>query len=249
MRVAILGCGPSGLLAAHAYYQHSNRLADIYSVKWKAVLPGTMYVHDAIPGLLSSARSIEYRKSGDRAGYAEKVYGSPDAPCSWDLFPEGPRAAWSMYEIYDQLWDRFENRIIEERILPGHISGLMYDYDMVISTIPVLDLCMDEEHSFSYRKIYVLDSSIRELPEGVIWYNGEKSDHWYRSSNIFGHESTESTTSMLGAVVGTKPLSTDCDCHRGLIRAGRFGQWKKGVLVDHVYRETIERLKEYNALH
>jgi hypothetical protein len=39
-----------------------------------------------------------------------------DARCSWDLFPEGERPAWSMFSIYDKLWYQFQDRIIDTMV-------------------------------------------------------------------------------------------------------------------------------------
>jgi hypothetical protein len=39
-----------------------------------------------------------------------------------------------------------------------------------------------------------------------------------------------------------KPLETDCTCWPKVVRAGRFGQWRKGVLTHHAYEMAMQVL-------
>jgi hypothetical protein len=241
--VAILGCGPSGLLAAHAVAQMGHR-PYIYSIKKKSVMPGAMYLHERIDGIndyMSPDGHVVVRQIGTREGYAAKVYGDPDAPVSWDTFGHGSYPAWSMAEMYDKLWDMYSPFIFANEVTPYILERIRQKHVLTISSIPAKALCKGD-HEFAGAKVWISDQAWRELSpdENVILYNGDPTDHWYRTSMIFGHGATESTEPMPGAFEGIKPTETDCDCQPAVKRVGRFGQWKKGVLVHHAYRQALE---------
>lgn len=241
MDVAVLGCGPAGLLAAHAAKQEGAREVGVFSLRQKSMISGAQYVHEAIPGLTAASPDalIRYIKHGTRAGYATKVYGSPDAPCSWDHFESGEVHAWQMEKVYDALWDEWYDEIQDGRVDAGDIAILLDDYDLVISAIPKTQTCI-RDHDFRWKNVWIADyNSLPYETDNVILYNGDPLDHWYRASRLFGHDSTESTDPMTGAKRGMKPLSNDCDCWKEITYVGRFGKWEKGVLVHHAYRDAI----------
>jgi len=237
--VAILGCGPSGLLAALAAEQ-AGLDPHIYSRKVKSVLPGAMYMHEPITGLTAKEPDgeVNFRKIGNKEGYALKVYGRRDAPTSWAQFPEGKYQAWAMGAAYDRLWGMYGDAVRPWDSLDS--DAVLAPYDLVLSTIPAMAMCLHPAHNFRYQEVFISDTGYRELEEGDILYNGDPEDHWYRSSLIFGHGATESTIPMPNSFKGRKPISTDCDCRPEIKRIGRFGRWEKGVLVHHAYRQALE---------
>lgn len=255
MRVVILGCGPTGLLAAYACEREGHTVEEIYSKKIKSVIPGAVFLHERIPGGITAPNPdgvIDFFKYGDKEGYAEKVYGNQDADCSWDLFPEGQRPAWSMFNLYNQLWEIYRSRVISCNITSNQVIALVKKSDRVISTVPAKAICFNPDHEFYSQGIYILDKSAYKMSNTIV-YNGSSDDVWYRTSNLFGHGATESTKPFgnsfahdLGAKVsrGFKPLRTDCDCHPEVARIGRFGRWEKGILVHHAYKHTIQLLGE-----
>jgi hypothetical protein len=267
--VAVLGCGPAGLLAAHAAEQLGFYVR-IYSKKRKSDIGGAQYLHDAIPGLTSERPDgeLNYVKWGSREGYAARTYGSPEAPCSWDLFPTGLCPAWSLRRIYDQLWERFESDIFDQTINAKSVHDLEGNGWIVINSIPLMQLCEKQSdlllggfppghpeqtaHQFPAQRIWLANIDMRDgalgTPDNTIIYNGASvesifSNPWYRVSRVFGQVWTEWSDHHPPreggpAVEGFKPLHTDCDCHPDVIRVGRFGQWKKGVLVHHAYNDA-----------
>jgi hypothetical protein len=241
MTVCILGCGPAGLLSAYAAERHGFKVV-IMSKKVKSVIPGAVFLHEPIPGLTAPTPDdvVNFVKHGDKAGYAEKVYGSPYAHCSWDLFPEGERPAWSMFSLYDQLWEWYQDRIFDTMINSRMMLRILCaGFDAIISTIPAPFTCYNREHVFESQAIYVLDKTVDPSLDNAIVY---------RTSKLFGSEATESTipfdsaiTKQLGARTsnGYKPMTTDCNCYPNVGRVGRFGRWQKGILVHHSYDQTV----------
>lgn len=253
MRVVILGCGPAGLLSAYACEQLGHKVV-IISKKAKSQIPGAVFLHESIPGLTATEPDgmVEFHKYGTQQGYARKVYGSVTAKCSWSLFDEGDHPAWSMFSLYDRLWERFESSIISGVVAPDDMSFFANEFDLAISTIPAMSICENPDHTFESQGIYVINKSAYPNLYNDIVYNGSNVDSWYRTSNIFGEESTESTipysyefAHSLGGIIfkGYKPTQTDCNCHPKIHRVGRFGRWEKGILVHHAYNQTVRLLE------
>lgn len=252
MKVAVLGCGPSGLLAAHAAVLGGHQVA-IYSRKVKSEIHGAQYIHEEIPDVTGSPNVISYAKLGTSTGYAEKVYGSPLAPSSWASFPQGDYPAWPMGAVYDRLWIAHERRILDGSIGPADLRSLTGPdgFDLVFNSIPARSLCV-ASHTFRVAEVAFEPTCYVDL-DNVVVYSGRETEPWYRTSNLFGHEWTEYgmyagtvVETMAGWVRGIKPIETDCDCHTHpkLVRVGRFGKWEKKVLVTDAFKDAKEALDE-----
>lgn len=235
---AVLGCGPAGLLAAEALQRNSFNV-NIYSLMKKSQISGAQYLHCAIPEITNVDPDfhLKFVKLGTRDGYAQKVYGNPEAECSWDEFEGSTVGAWSMQTAYETLWRRWESRIHGVDVDTRLVRELVRGHGLVVSTIPVKVLCSDHYHKFPSQKVWIADHAQPGTPPNSIVYNGRMGDWWYRTSDIQGHASTEASVPLMGARIGYKPLDTDCGCMPEVLRAGRFGRWQKGVLVHHVWEE------------
>lgn len=256
MRICILGCGPAGLLAAYAAAQRGATVS-IISRKIKSSIPGAVFLHEPILGLTAPTPEdvVRFIKHGTKEGYAAKVYGKWDADCSWDLFSEGERPAWSMFDLYNKLWNVFEAIIEDSIINVEKMHEIMRaKFDVIVSTIPAPFICYNNDHIFDSQGIYVLDKTADPSLDNGIVYNGSFTDHWYRTSKLFGSEATESATPFESNFIkdlkakqssGYKPLWTNCNCYPEVDRIGRFGRWEKGILVHHAYKQTVQLLEEY----
>jgi hypothetical protein len=252
-RVVVLGCGPAGLLAAHAA---SLNMADvqIFSIPQKSVISGAQYLHRSIPGLTESADGwITYMKTGSRDGYARKVYGVSSIPVSWDLWGQAEsKPAWSMQKAYDVLWEMYKGSIVEFDVRLFDVVVLeSLKADLYISSLPAPLLCHGG-HFFESVDMHIREgfSGAVTVPENTIIYNGHLHHPWHRASNLFGFKSMEYATrppddngdSRL--ISGVKPTAHNCDCRPDWLRVGRFGQWKRGVLVHHAFEEVELALQQ-----
>jgi len=261
MKVAVLGCGPAGLLACHAAKLLGHGV-DIYSRKERSQIQGAQYIHQAIPELCSEADAVPvgYTKMGTAHGYAAKVYLDPEHPTSWDTFPAGEVQAWPMQGVYSMLWSRYEDRIFDRNLTPARVRYAVEqtDYDIVFCTIPRPLTCEhtvhgpDEiAHNFNSARV-VFEPEAKADMENFVLYNGRMSEDWYRTSRLFGHPWTEYSASLFvgepipqGWLSGHKPTTTDCNClngHKKLVRLGRFGQWSKAVLVTDAFNDAVDAL-------
>lgn len=249
-RVGVLGAGPAGLLAALAAAQRGYRVQVYAQGAQPSRIQGAQYLHQNIPGVTSTTPEmmLDFQKVGTREGYAEKVYGSSDAPCSWDNFEEGKQPAWDIRSMYGKLWKLFESRVVDLTITPRVIPGLLETNDLLISSVPGKAICADGSHEFTHAEVFITRVLPRHmqaaLDENTIIYNGRHNDLWYRASNVGGFRSMEMAGRVPDSVAVQKPLSTTCTCWEGgrLVKVGRYGTWTKGVLVHDAYNKALERL-------
>lgn len=250
---AVLGCGPAGLFAAHAFIE-AGWDVDIYSNKRRSEMFGAQYLHEPIPGLHAVETTIRYVYRGDAESYARKVYGDVKVDSvSFQQFPER-QTVWDIRGAYYDAWNRYADRIIHT---PGMSAMDVEDlletnntYRWVVSSLPVPDLCQGV-HRFANQKIWALgDAPERGIfcpiqPDAdSVWYDGTKNVGWYRASNAFGYNTCEwpyggPKPPITDIATVVKPVKTDCDCLSGkykrFIRVGRYGTWTKGVLSHEAY--------------
>lgn len=270
MKVAVLGCGPAGLMAAHAATLAGATEVAIFSRRRKSELYGAQYLHSPIPGMTDNPPvPVRYQLRGSVEAYRAKVYGD-----SWDgeVSPDehlGDHNAWDIRATYNNLWDRYSGRVYGTELSRNWVRNLMYvemesgRFDHVISSIPKHATCDDPTHEFKGQSVWALgDAPERgifagdyvELENNVVVCNGLPrgpfgSDGWYRASKVFGYSTVEwpvmdapGITQPEGATSLIKPLATNCDCWSGMIYVGRFGRWEKGVLADSAFHDVLDRL-------
>jgi hypothetical protein len=242
VNIAILGCGPSGLLAMHACVR-AGYDPDIYSHKFKSRIYAAMFLHKSIPEVCPDRPELKIRilKTGTREGYAQNVYGDPQHEVSWDKFQTGFIDAWSLPNAYDKLWALYSHRITDmdaKDLLRTELKA----YDLVISTIPRPILCY-RDHVFHSQRVWVRHEQT-EMRHNLMVYNGSTVHTFYRYSVIGGHRSYEYSfdpgpRNGFEVAVGYKPLWTTCDCRPKIVKLGRFGAWEKQILCHQVYEETF----------
>lgn len=256
MKILILGCGPAGLIAAHAVASRGHT-PHIYSKPRKSFMNGAQYLHAPIPDASQGEPFlISYEMSGSIKGYRDKVYGKGAAV---EVSPEslvGRHLAWDIREAYDWLWDKYGPTVrdwnadgfraiarLEQQVEP----------DLTISTIPAKLLCY-RDHEFRSAKVWSSDYSAIELTDNTVLCQGEPGFSWYRASRIQGHENTEWPHDAPPAGHGgsegpklwlvEKPTFTTCRCFPWIERMGRYGRWQKGVLSHEAWGETMKLIDD-----
>lgn len=188
MKVAILGCGPTGLLAAHACAINGAQF-DIFSKKRKSFLFGSQYLHTHIPEIVfeGEGEPIKYVNIGTPEEYRRKAHGD-----RWDgVIEEGAfetdHIGWDIRQAYERLWRSYADRITHYEIkppvpanegqellfsredLPGENPNYwqtledlkLWEYDLVISTVP--------------RKIWAVPGE--EFTFSMAWVAGDAPEH------------------------------------------------------------------------
>lgn len=247
MNVAILGCGPSGLLAAHAAVR-AGHMPTIFSRKVKSPHGGAQYLHAPIPGYSPDDPDmlVRFVKLGTARGYAAKVYGDPDKPVSWTHFEERQVPAWSMNDVYDSAWRDYQGLVHDRELFAADVEQIVAGFEVVVNTVPLEGLCArPADHTFNQVPI-VLDNRRMIGAENVVVYNGQRSEDWYRTSSIGEEHWTEYPAGraphnpdwITGMHKGFKVVDTDCNCHPTVHRMGRFGKWCRGELAHHTFRDA-----------
>jgi hypothetical protein len=234
-KIAVLGCGPAGLLTAHAVAVAGYKPV-IYSVKTRSNIGGAQYLHSRIVGLTSTEADgkVEFVKLGERDVYAEKIYGDLEAPTSWEEFDDGIHEVWNLQAAYQRLWNWYHEFIVDVSVTAQMALDLLTAHDLVLSTIPPTAYCMNPEHQFIRQRVWITEE--QNCGEMVILYSGDPEVAWYRASNLWGHTYTEyAYYPGQPAVKVNKPLRTDCNCYSGIVRLGRYGRWEKRQLSHDAY--------------
>lgn len=220
----------------------------IFSKKVKSKIPGSQYLHEQIPGLTPQYPDnvVQYVRMGTAEGYAKKVYGDERRRTGWEaystLYP-----SWNVVDAYEEAWKRYEDLITNTMIDQSILQRLDDEYDLIISTLPAQAICRNKHHHFSGTPFWIktLDVPYIDRNKDIVIYNGLLSDHWYRWSILSGVCSIESADppddwldDPLMVIKGTKAGTTDCECWEGVVRAGRWAEWKHGVLLHDAFRTT-----------
>jgi hypothetical protein len=250
--VAILGAGPAGLTAAWTAGFWRGLPVSIHSKKQKSRISGAQYLHSPVPGISMNEEKISLtnRLVGSAIGYRQKVYGdvqgiraSAEGVTSGELVD-----AWLLQPAYDRMWRADENSINETEINGQWLFDHFREFDQIISSVPLPSICVDPTHIFHSQTIWIDPDPKFDIPLNEVIYNGEEYPSWYRASNINGVKSVEWSSNgpkppTEGLIEIKKPISTNCSCWPSILRVGRYGQWKKGVLVHHTVNEVAWKFR------
>jgi hypothetical protein len=250
--VAVLGNGPAGMAAAHAATLTGARV-HVYAPPGVSNISGAQYLHHPLPTINPDQPDgyIQYVFWGQEEFYKNKVYGNDDVESSWGKFGnEVPY--WSMQATYLRMLQIYEDRLVGIPVLNGEmainvVGALAATHDVLISTIPLPVICTQPEaHTFGNAFTWVASRCPFPLPmqRDTIVYNGMVQDRWSRYSNIMGHDQLEWPAMPEDGPAHrlVKPTTTDCDCWPEVIKAGRYGAWRKEALVDQVFSEVTQLL-------
>lgn len=265
MRVIILGCGPAGLLAAHAAEQAGAESITIFSKKRKSEMYGCQYLHSDIPGLdLGQPLEVFYYLLGSPGEYRAKIYGpNSTVEVSPDTLDED-HLAWDIRKAYDRLWAKWGREVIDVSLNADNVAQMVADMPgdgFIFSTVPARYLCKHpDRHGFRSEYVWAVGDApergifaprLEQVDPGSVVCNGREAPRWYRASDVFDYRTVEWPDGVKPPFEGVtrieKPLDTNCDCYPQVHRLGRFGKWKKGVLSDSAYHEAFKILNNEPA--
>lgn len=252
-KVAILGCGPAGLLAAHAAQANGCHF-DVFSKRRPSYLFGAQYLHEPIPGVTGQPERVKYDLVGNPEDYRQKVYGA-----SWDgsVSPEDldtDHHAWDIRAAYRKLWAEYSDEIHHVEI--NDLRQIERDaalsrYDAVISTVP-RTIWKQPGETFEYSSVW----AIGDAPElgqftpfslkqdNLIVCDSTADVSWYRLSKVFGFSTIEWPGNKKPPVANIqevrKPLKHNSTAASEFYHMGRYGKWEKGILTTDVYNEALK---------
>lgn len=255
MKVAVIGCGPAGLAAAHAAVGLGADVR-VFAPREKTTQRGPLLIQRAIPGINTGHPDGTIHQKvigGSIMDYRYKLYGDVNIGINGDILKPYYHA-WRHGETYDRLWALYNDLVLNTTILPAQLARMHEDYDLVVSTANALDMCKVPRapiHSFEHATVYVTqEHSYPGQPDNTIVFNAGLDYEWVRSSRVFGVGSTEWLPGKApdDAVRIEKPISTNCNCYPHVLRTGRFGKYRNEVWIDTAYWETYEALESMSRI-
>jgi hypothetical protein len=249
MRVAIVGGGIVGRLAAWATMQ-AGHTPTIYDRMQKPVVPrGFVYLHTTCDLPLTPERIEVLEVGGTAEDYARKVYGDEvDAKqVSFGLF-KGVKAGFDPAEALSILAHLQHGMVLDRNFENwGEVVSLLDEYERVVFTLPVGKFL---KGTFPSKRgcVGAFPSEVR-MPNHCV-YNADPGVPWYRAGAMFGFSFFEYSELIAGHVPLVKVMPggkvSDEETSRlhteRILRTGRFGAWSKSTLSDDSYREVLEWL-------
>jgi hypothetical protein len=251
MKIAILGSGISGLLAASGCIDSGVNDITIYSKSLsKPQAFGFQYLHDPCNLPLESEflyktvvpSNVPLTLYSDL--YSIKVYGTPGVPNSMDSFDlkDLSEKIWDMNKAIDILWGKFSSKINYLSIQSiDEVKGLSDQYDLVFSSVP-LSLFKECKYTYSYVSSFKVKPAV-----SYVVYDVSPGSQVYRYGRVFGQFFVESTSMVSdNSVKVVKVIEADntkIDFPDNVLPIGRYSTWWKGMLAHDAYRYVCELLK------
>jgi hypothetical protein len=249
MDVAVIGCGPAGLAAAHAAYGMGANVS-IFSPGVKSPQKGPLILQRPIPAITLDHPDGYIRQlviDGSILDYRYKLYGDINIGINGDILEPGYHC-WDHIKAYDALWARYMARpdpritLIKGEVGPQEISHLVHEFGLVVNTAPLIRLCY-KAHMFRSKAVEItLQRSYPDQPTDTTIFNAGSRYPWVRSAWLLGNECTEwlegTAPAELGPFTIRKPIRHNCDCYPDVLLTGRFGAWRNQTWVDTAYYDT-----------
>lgn len=245
MKIAILGSGLSGLMAAKGLDDNGFENFDILTKEIKKPNPkGYMILHD-LCGMMLENKIFPVYQNGEEKYYKEKLnYG--DISASWKSgLSEYWMVGYNPYQAIDLLWKKFRNKCYHTTVSTNIVENLKKDYDYIISTIPPNNLYSNVSLTYASVWIKELEDPINYSPHVI--YNGYDFSNITRSSiQLWNNKSfVEYCKPVEDAQKVKKPLYFNGEIKKDdkIILTGRKGLWNKNILAHQVYYKIYGKTK------
>ena len=266
MKIAVLGAGPSGMMAAHAASEFGHHITILDKEPDKTRRnSGVFFLHDDCNLALDEVHLKQRvlgafgKKNADdiSRAYGVKVYGRalPKTSIISAMRAENANViGYNAEQAIDRLWDLYGSQVKPYEFLGSTLSeeALFNRYDKVISTIPAK--LWYPSHAYSSVTTWI---KIGTAPkdEGFIFYNINPHSKWYRCSAMLGTFVQEYGAGFKPHMAYpysyvfrtvTKVIGVDRPFPEtnNLFLVGRYGAWDKSCLTHNVYHRTLDWLME-----
>ena len=254
MKVAVIGCGPAGLAAAHAASGLGTGVT-IISPGVQSPQRGPLVLQRPIPGVSTDHPDGYIRQliiGGSILDYRYKLYGDINISIQGDQLKEGYHC-WDHINTYDKMWQMYmipgygKAYRVDTEITKTELSMLHTQFDLVINTAPLKTLCFNMKHEFRFKAVQItMGHSYPNQPEDTTIFNAGDEYPWVRSAWLLGNSCTEwligTAPDELNPFTIRKPISHNCNCYPKVLGTGRFGAWRNETWVDTAYYDTRDAI-------
>lgn len=265
MKVAVLGAGPAGLLAAWAVIDtgHEPVVLEKNPHKPDGKTAGVYFLDDKC-NLPIRRREVEILTSGGQdvverqRSYERKVYG--DLHRETKPYHVGPtrQVGYDGMQALGLCWDIVHPFIRRQEVADwNEVMRCCEEYEVVVNTIPLDVLLPDREWRHQRALIY---RATAPDEESYVLYNSNPCVSWYRASAVFGvftleyphgvrledvkKEGSTGTYVRVKKVVDS-PLAMPVDLPDNLLLTGRFGAWAPRKNSHHAYYDVVKRFDRW----
>lgn len=254
MKVAVLGAGPSGTLAAWAALQ-SGCSVEIFSntfVQQKSY--GVFFLHDNCD-LPVVGQPVMQQVIGNKnmdaetaaKAYGKFVYQKEDE--GWgilfalkekELLGYDPDEVMSLLALYLES----VQRNTQEFNSLCDVENVLNDFDRVVCTVPASAIFPNEQ--WPYKAAYAVFGDNKHFATNFFIDNVNASLGWYRLSHLFGRFVVEYVDPMpqsvkIKKVVGGHEVKVS---NSAILFTGRYGAWNRRIRAENVYQDTLKFLGE-----
>jgi hypothetical protein len=219
----------------------------------------------------SEGAKIEYITKGTPTEYRQKVHGKywDGQVAAEDFIPH--HIGWNIRTAYQRLWSRYGKTVRDKDFRHvGDAAELIASqrFSMVISTLP-RKLWSEPGDEFIYSQGWATSGELAKaicygMDNNSIVCDGTDSVSWSRASRVFGHctvewpwndgerppyGNEEAKISRLMKPLRCKTSAGNGDSLVGggppWVFAGRYGEWKKGVVVTDTMKTVSRALEDH----
>lgn len=251
MKVAVLGSGYVGVMAAHAAALNGYT-PDIFGIAPPRRGYGAQYLRDPIPGIHGKPEGmVKYTLMGTKEKFVAMSGGGDEYAALWDTAPPEPVPAWNIVTTHHELHKKYSDRMSDTEVRATMVRRLLEEYDYVFNSLNIEGLCFHPDHKFEYCSIALRGQCDPITKDNEIIYNGSKRFPWHGSSKLFGFgwvETAKNVDLTLKGVIRkivNRPLKTNCDCYnqyQNFIPVGAYGKFNFSSLCHEAFLETSEIL-------
>ena len=271
MKVAILGTGMAGLVAAHAVYtKDQSATIVLYGVNREPLPSGARWYEREIPGVNVMKRMVKTESAGDPKNYGVKLGG----PVSEYFRARPDFLAFDYWDANMELWKGYGDNIIQLDPDFEMISESLWDdCDFVINTTPRPNFYETSEHGmFAATRHWRIDESgntdeptnpYRNILPGnqdknLMIFDGTEDSSWFRITQVFGLMSVEwgfhQKPPIAGSYVEILPLTVPKEMDlkdtvpgwkgtKALAHVGAVARWKPSTDVGEVFGDVTRVLE------
>lgn len=246
MKVVILGSGLAGLLAAKAAEDCGVDFEILTASKTSPPsFPGFTFLHDNC-GLPLVPEFVVVQRIGSPKIYKEKRGYPPKVSTSWGGVNEEftGTLGYNPYEAFTLLCGKYSGKMKELFVTRGILEDLTNHCDLVISSLPLNQLCPEGEFETVYGWLKREEGHSPSKINTAI-YSGSYEDKWSRRSSMWGEVWSEYGHFVEGGLRVEKPISCKgIELNEKILLVGRKGTWDKREMAHHSYYKTYGRIKE-----